>query len=71
MCDTIEEDNGVRVLHQMFAGLWRHACLVFGHGAGWNYAWYRDTKDGLKELFPESKKSSNYKYRTNWITFYK
>ena len=45
--------------------------LYLDMGAGWNYAWYRDTKDGLKELFPESKKSSNYKYRTNWITLYK
>lgn len=40
-------------------------------GRGWNYAWYR-TKDGkVKELFPESKYATSYKYRTNWITFYK
>jgi len=45
--------------------------LYLDMGSGWNYAWYRD-KDGLViERFPESKKSPNYKFRTNWITFYK
>lgn len=40
-------------------------------GAGWNYAWYRDDAGKVKELFPESKQASDYKFRTNWITFYK
>ena len=26
---------------------------------------------GVKEIFPESKLVPSYKYRTNWITFYK
>ena len=25
----------------------------------------------VKEIFPESKLAPSYKYRTNWITFYK
>ena len=29
-------------------------------------------EDGkVKEIFPESKLAPSYKYRTNWITFYK
>lgn len=28
-------------------------------------------KDLGEEIFPESKLASSYKYRTNWITFYK
>ncbi len=45
--------------------------LYLDMGNGWNYAWYRDDKGNVRERFPESKGSSNYKYRTNWITFYK
>ena len=40
-------------------------------GAGWNYAWYRDAKGSPHEIFPESKKASDYKFRTNWVTFYR
>ena len=40
-------------------------------GEGWNYAWYRDGKGALKELFSENKQSFYYRYRTNWITFYR
>ena len=40
-------------------------------GKGWNYAWYRNEKGKVQEIFPESKKASDYKYRTNWITFFK
>jgi len=45
--------------------------LYLDMGYGWNYAWYRDKKGKVVVLHPESKMSSNYKYRTNWITFYK
>ena len=45
--------------------------LYLDMGRGWNYAWYRDKDGKVKEIFPESKSSSSYKYRTNWITFYK
>ena len=45
--------------------------LYLDMGRGWNYAWYRDDKGQMKELFPESKMASSYKFRTNWITFYK
>lgn len=54
-------------------------CLVENHitnaiyldmGTGWNYAWYRDDTGKAKEIFPESKQASDYKYRTNWVTFY-
>ena len=54
-------------------------CLVDCHvshaiyldmGAGWNYAWYRDEKGSIHEIFPDSKKAADYRYRTNWITFY-
>ncbi len=45
--------------------------LYLDMGRGWNYAWYRDKNGNVKERFPESKKASSYKYRTNWITFYK
>ena len=47
----------------------KHA-LYLDMGRGWNYAWYRDKGGKVIEQFPESKKSPNYKYRTNWITFY-
>ena len=55
-------------------------CLMESHvdnaiyldmGAGWNYAWYRDGASTIKEVFPESKQASDYKYRTNWVTFYR
>ena len=45
--------------------------LYLDMGRGWNYAWYRDEKGQVKELFPESKMAPSYKFRTNWITFYK
>ena len=45
--------------------------LYLDMGFGWNYAWYRDKKGQVKEIFPESKSAPNYKFRTNWITFYK
>ena len=45
--------------------------LYLDMGRGWNYAWYRDKNGQVKELFPESKNSYNYQFRTNWITFYK
>ena len=45
--------------------------LYLDMGLGWNYAWYRDKSGQVKEMFPESKYASSYKYRTNWITFYK
>ena len=45
--------------------------LYLDMGRGWNYAWYRDKDGKVKEIFPESKMASSYKYRTNWITFYK
>lgn len=48
-----------------------HHALYLDMGSGWNYAWYRDADGKIKERFPESKKSASYKYRTNWITFYK
>ena len=48
----------------------KHA-LYLDMGSGWNYAWYRDSNGRVKECFPESKSSPNYKYRTNWITFFK
>ena len=48
----------------------KHA-LYLDMGSGWNYAWYRNKDGKIIERFPESKKSPNYKYRTNWITFYK
>lgn len=38
-------------------------------GAGWNYAWYRDSNDKIIEIFPESKQAPNYRYRTNWLVF--
>ncbi len=40
-------------------------------GAGWNYAWYRDMQGIVRELFPESKKAKDFKYRTNWVVFRK
>ena len=45
--------------------------LYLDMGRGWNYAWYRDDDGMVKEIFPESKLAPSYKYRTNWITFYK
>ena len=45
--------------------------LYLDMGSGWNYAWYRDKDGSVKEIFPESKISPCYKYRTNWIAFYK
>ncbi len=45
--------------------------LYLDMGRGWNYAWYRDKSGKVHERFPESKKAPSYKYRTNWITFYK
>lgn len=45
--------------------------LYLDIGRGWNYAWYRDKDGKVKEIFPESKLAPSYKYRTNWITFYK
>ena len=45
--------------------------LYLDMGSGWNYAWYRDKEGKVVERFPESKLAANYKYRTNWITFYK
>ena len=48
----------------------KHA-LYLDMGGGWNYAWYRDKSGKMIERFPESKRSPNYRYRTNWITFYK
>ena len=45
--------------------------LYLDMGAGWNFAWYRDSEGHVHERFPESKSATNYKYRTNWITFFK
>lgn len=45
--------------------------LYLDMGRGWNYAWYRNGKGQVKEIFPESKMAPSYKFRTNWITFYK
>ena len=45
--------------------------LYLDMGRGWNYAWYRDSKGQVKEVFPESKSAPSYKFMTNWITFYK
>ena len=45
--------------------------LYMDMGKGWNYAWYRDKDGKVTEIFPESKTASSYKYRTNWLTFYK
>ena len=45
--------------------------LYLDMGYGWNYAWYRDKKGNVVILHPESKMAPSYKFRTNWITFYK
>ena len=45
--------------------------LYLDMGRGWNYAWYRDNTGKVKEIFPESKSAASYRYRTNWITFYR
>ncbi len=48
----------------------KHA-LYLDMGSGWNYAWYRDKTGKVIEIFPMSKSAPSYRYRTNWITFYK
>ena len=48
----------------------KHA-LYLDMGSGWNYAWYRDKAGKVFEIFPTSKSAPTYRYRTNWITFYK
>ncbi len=48
----------------------KHA-LYLDMGSGWNYAFYRDQEGHIIECFPESKLSPKFRYRTNWITFYK
>ena len=48
----------------------KHA-LYLDMGSGWNYAWYRDKAEKVIEIFPTSKSAPSYRYRTNWITFYK
>ena len=45
--------------------------LYLDMGRGWKYAWFRNEDGKVKEIFPESKLAPSYKYRTNWITFYK
>lgn len=45
--------------------------LYLDMGSGWNYAWYRNKQGKVIARFPESKLSPNYKFRTNWLTFYK
>lgn len=45
--------------------------LYLDMGRGWNYAWYRDKAGKVVECFPESKMAASFKFRTNWITFYK
>ena len=45
--------------------------LYLDMGYGWNYTWYRDKKGNVVVLHPESKMAPSYKFRTNWITFYK
>ena len=45
--------------------------LYLDMGRGWNYAWYRDKAGKVVVLHSESKMAPTYKYRTNWITFYK
>jgi len=53
--------NAYKVTHALYLDM----------GRGWNYAWYQDEEGKVKEIFPESKLAPSYKYRTNWITFYK
>ena len=53
--------NAYKVTHALYLDM----------GRGWNYAWYRNEKGQVKEIFPESKMAPSYKFRTNWITFYK
>ena len=48
----------------------KHA-LYLDMGSGCNYAWYRDKAGKVIEIFPMSKSAPSYKFRTNWITFYK
>ena len=45
--------------------------LYLDMGYGWNYAWYLDKKGNVVVLHPESKMAPSYKFRTNWIAFYK
>lgn len=45
--------------------------LYLDMGIGWNYAWYRDMEGKVVVRFPESRLAPSYKFRTNWITFYK
>ncbi len=45
--------------------------LYLDMGRGWNYAWYRNEMGQVKEVFPMSKSAPSYRFRTNWITFYK
>ena len=70
----IIESNKVMTYEQLVSYLKaykvQHA-LYLDMGRGWNYAWYRNDEGKVKELFPESKKATSFKYRTNWITFYK
>lgn len=40
--------------------------LYLDMGAGWNYAWYRTSRDSVTELHRKT-----HNYGTNWITFYK
>ena len=35
------------------------------------FAWYRDKGGKVKEIFLESKLTPSYKYRANWIAFYR
>ena len=53
--------SGYKVTHALYLDM----------GFGWNYAWYRDKKGKVVVLHPESKMAPSYKFRTNWITFYK
>ena len=53
--------SGYKVTHALYLDM----------GYGWNYAWYRDKKGNVVVLHPESKMAPSYKFRTNWITFYK
>ena len=64
------KDNGLLNLIRRTDTMISHA-LYLDMGRGWNYAWFRDEDGKVKEIFPESKLAPSYKYRTNWITFYK
>jgi len=45
--------------------------LYLDMGRGWNYAWYRNKNGYVEECFPGSKSAPSFRFRTNWITFYK